>query len=96
MGGKFIVLTYRKKCPFANSIGGRTFRIYCFHIGQKGRIAILTEHPGPQPTPEGTLLNSIPGYTSIRLIVQIQLLIVILQRRIVQFTMVNKGTKLIG
>ena len=41
MGGKFIVLTYRKKFPNRNSIGGRTFRIYCFHIGQKGRIAIF-------------------------------------------------------
>ena len=37
MGGKFIVLKYRKKYSNGNSIGGRTFRIYCFHIEQKGR-----------------------------------------------------------
>ena len=32
MGEKFIVLTYRKQFSNRNSIGGRTFRIYCFHI----------------------------------------------------------------
>ena len=32
MGEKFIVLTYRKQFSNRNSIGERTFRIYCFHI----------------------------------------------------------------
>ena len=38
----------------------------------------------------------IPGYTSNRFIAQIQSLIVILQRRILQFIMINKRRKLIG
>ena len=41
MSGKFIVLTYRKKCSKGNSIGGRTFNIYCFTWGKRAGLRFL-------------------------------------------------------
>ena len=41
MSGRFIVLTYRKKFSKGNSIGGRTFNIYCFTWGKRAGLRFL-------------------------------------------------------